>query len=233
MTFHVPHLRSWRFFSLLIRRGRKDWARCMWPSSKWQREVWYGLRGGRRKVSNSPSPCPASSCKLVQAKNIFGGNNSDVISGEWYWYLCSCLCGVFFVFFHNNDPTRQEPIQDNIIFTSHLCCLARLDQLSGLVTDRQHRWNRHHLSESLLMYSPLWTTENYKYTVFFGSDFCLPRLLLTSQNFSEQKYISNRCFNPGPFIYLVGFVYLMHISPDPLFIVSSCVSFRKSKNLRA
>ena len=127
------------------------------------------------------------------------------------------LCGVFIVFFHNNDPNTPgaHPRQYHL-YTEHLCCLARLDQLLGLVTDRKHRWSHHHLSESVLMYSPMSNVNNNRqtynriYTVFFGSGSCLPRLLLTSQNFSEQKYISNRWFKPGPFICFVRFVYLVH-----------------------
>ena len=75
------------------------------------------------------------------------------------------LCGVFIVFFHNNDPNTPgaHPRQYHL-YTEHLCCLARLDQLLGLVTDRNNRWSHHHLSESVLMYSPMSNVNNNRKT---------------------------------------------------------------------
>ena len=91
-------------------------------------------------------------------------------------------------------PTRQEPIQDNIIFTEHLCCLASLDQLLGLVTDRKHRWSYHHLSESVLMYSPMSNVNNRKtHSIYTYSVFWL-RLLFAETLVNKSKLFRTKIY---------------------------------------
>ena len=131
--------------------------------------IWAGPeRRGEKSFKQSQSLYTASSfCQTCSGKKIIWGKYfffSVVISGEWYWYLCPCLfrCGVFFVFFHNNDPTLPDARSlsktiSSLQSISPVC--PGLTNYPWLVTDRQHRWSHSHLSESVLMYSPMWTTE--------------------------------------------------------------------------
>ena len=104
--------------------------------------------------------------RTCSGKKVIWGKQfcSVVISGEWYWYLCPCLfrCGVFFVFFHNNGPTlpdARSPSKTISSLQSISPVCPGWTNYPWLVTDRQHRWSHNHLSESVLMYSPMWTTE--------------------------------------------------------------------------
>ena len=74
VDFLCPTFKKLQIFSLLISTGRKvELGACDPVQSDNQRCDMGG--GGSRKVSNSSSPCPASRCKLGQAKKIIGENN--------------------------------------------------------------------------------------------------------------------------------------------------------------